>query len=500
MSRTRNFIFNTMAMAVMFGVNIVSGFVIPKIMLVYYGSSINGLVSSLRQFLQYFTLVEAGLGAATVYALYKPLADRDTYAVNRILAATRIFFIRAGYIFVILTLFLALFYPIYIKPNELTSFDSFLLVLLLSTESYIDFFVVFKYSMLLQADQKMYIRSLSSTINLVGNILIVWTMASMGASIVFCRFVALLAIFSRMGMALYSRRHYRFLDFNVPPDTNSLDRRWEVLFQRVTDVVTMGAPILILTMVLRDLELVSVYAIFNVFSIGLISFLRIFDMGLFASFGDVIARRETKVLKKAYGEFEFFYYGLLTVIYAVAFVTVMSFIRIYTRGVNDANYDVPLIGFLFILNGLLSGIKIPQNMLVTAAGMFRETRWQTATQGIIVVAGGVLLAPRWGIEGVLTASILSNLYRCVDLVLFVPKHITGLPVRVTLFRLMRVALATLLIVAPFFWIPVEPQNFAQWFIVAGSITVYAVIVFFLFALLFDRQEMVCVMRRLGSSL
>jgi len=53
------------------------GFVTPRLMMAYYGSEINGLVASITEFMGYFKLVEAGLAAAAIYGLYKPLSDHD---------------------------------------------------------------------------------------------------------------------------------------------------------------------------------------------------------------------------------------------------------------------------------------------------------------------------------------------------------------------------------------------------------------------------------------
>ncbi len=41
--------------------NIVSTFIIPRIILSYFGSEVNGLVSSITQFLSYISLVEGGV-------------------------------------------------------------------------------------------------------------------------------------------------------------------------------------------------------------------------------------------------------------------------------------------------------------------------------------------------------------------------------------------------------------------------------------------------------
>ena len=65
---------------------IVYGFIIPKIIISNYGSNVNGLISSITQFLNYISLIEAGFGGVVQYLLYKPIAKRDVKSINDILA------------------------------------------------------------------------------------------------------------------------------------------------------------------------------------------------------------------------------------------------------------------------------------------------------------------------------------------------------------------------------------------------------------------------------
>ena len=44
-------------------ITLLSGFLVPKFILDAFGSQINGLVSSITQFLGYISLVEGGVGA-----------------------------------------------------------------------------------------------------------------------------------------------------------------------------------------------------------------------------------------------------------------------------------------------------------------------------------------------------------------------------------------------------------------------------------------------------
>lgn len=76
MNRTKKFFKNAVSTAFFQIVNMLVSFFIPRIMLVIYGSEINGLVSSITQFIVYFNLLEAGLSGAAVWALYEPLAKK----------------------------------------------------------------------------------------------------------------------------------------------------------------------------------------------------------------------------------------------------------------------------------------------------------------------------------------------------------------------------------------------------------------------------------------
>lgn len=100
-------------------------------MLTAYGSEINGLISSILQFISYFNLVEAGLSSAAVYSLYKPIAEKDYNRINRIVVAAKHFYVKSGFIFVGLVVILAICYPFITDSTVLDQTSIFVLVLVL---------------------------------------------------------------------------------------------------------------------------------------------------------------------------------------------------------------------------------------------------------------------------------------------------------------------------------------------------------------------------------
>ena len=220
-------------------------------------------------------------------------------------------------------------------------------------------------------------------------------------------------------------------------------------------------------------------------------------MDYLLDFGDVIARGEKENLQKNYKEFEYTYYIIITIVYSVTAIMIMPFINIYTKGINDANYNQVLLGILFTINGLLFNLKTPQGMLVISAGLYKETRIQNLIQALIIVVGGVILAPSLGLAGILIASCLSNLYRDVDLAFFIPKHITNLPPRKSIIRMIIVVLLSIILCIPFIiGINIESDGYLMWMIQALIITTYATIIIVVINYLIDKEQFKIVLERI----
>jgi hypothetical protein len=465
-------------------------------MLVFYGSEVNGLVTSITQFISYFRLVEAGLAAAAVYALYKPLAEKNYESINSILSATNRFYMLSGCLFVILVLGLALFFPVFLETTELSTSDVRALVLILGVSGALDFFTLAKYRALLTADQKVYVISLASIVSTVINTTVVTALAYLGCDIVIVKFVALLSVFSRsLILCFYVCRNYPSIDYKAEPNHKALNKRWHALYQQILGAVQTGSPVIIATM-FTSLQEVSVYAVFNMVMAGISGILSIFKSGIFASFGDLIARNEQVTLQKAYQEFEMAFYALISWIFSCTLILLMPFIKLYTSGITDVNYNLPVLGFLFVLNGLLYDLKTPQGMLVISGALYRETRKQVTIQALIILIGGVVFVQLWGLVGILVASILSNLYRTVDLLFYIPHKVTRLRVRDSFYRMVRVLICYAVVTFPF-WrlIHIEAHSFLEWIGWSSVVAVYSLVVVLVINYVLDKNVFIRVFQR-----
>ena len=458
-------------------VNLVVNLVLPPVIIGVYGSNVNGLVTSIRQLIVYLNLVEAGLSGAAVYALYKPLAEKDKDDINGILSASNRFYNISGFIFSGLVLISAFVYPMFTSGQGIAWQTIVALVIIIGTSGALEFFAVGKYKVLYTADQRSYVISLINAAAVAINAIIILILASLHFDIVIVQLLALASFFARSFFyALYGKIKYPDLNFKAPPKNEALDKRWDALILQILGVASTATPVIVTSLVL-GLNEASVFGVYNMVFTAVLALLTAFSNGLSAVFGDLLVRNEQGTLQKAYKQYEYLYYGLVAWGYACAAILIMPFMGFYAGGFTDANYIRPDIAALFVACGIITNIKNPQGMLVISAGLYKETRLQSTIQAAIVVVASFALAPSMGIAGVLIGSILSNLYRDIDLTFYIPRTVTKLKPSMTIRRLLRLAVLFFITVLPALrFIELKPQNFAQWVLEAIPVAIWAFII------------------------
>ena len=140
--------------------------IIPRLFIVNYGSEVNGLLSSIRQIYVYLALLEAGVGDASVIALYGPIGRKDHKAANEILAATHYYYKKIGIIYAAAVVALSLIYPLLLN-SEIPYSVCCLVILLQGSGSVISYLFQGKYNMLLRVDNRNYVTTNLGTVTTV---------------------------------------------------------------------------------------------------------------------------------------------------------------------------------------------------------------------------------------------------------------------------------------------------------------------------------------------
>ena len=495
MNRTQKFALNSLATAVSQIVVMISGLITPRLMIATYGSEVNGLVSSLNQFISYIALVEAGIGGAAVFSLYKPLAENNHGHIGRIVSAANKSYRQAGYLFSSGIFLLALIYGLVCSTETVRFEFIFPLALILGINGCLDFFLVAGKRALLTADQRTYINSAVGMLQTVLRTGLIILLALRKTNVVLLYAIATVPMLLKVLLiALYCRKKYPYLDSKAKPDREALNKRWDVIYQQILGTIQMGAPTIIATILLDFLQ-VSVYSVYNMVMTGINGVLSIFISGLPAGFGELIAKDERDILKKTVSEFEVAYYYILSVVYGVTMAMILPFVDVYTQGVTDVDYFHPVLAVVIVLNGLLYNIKTPQSMLIISAGMYKETRMRVTIQGIVIIVCSIILGIPFGLVGIMLGSCISNLYRTVDLLTFTPKYITQISPWQSVRRMVIVLVNVVAVSLPALFIEICAMNYLTWALYAVGFGIYALIVVTATTALWDREGLMSLILR-----
>lgn len=488
--RTKKVLYNSISSVLLQISVLLVGLVMPRVFMVGYGSEINGLVSSISQFISYLNLVEAGIAGAAIYALYKPLSNNEYDEINNIVSAAKRFYMKSGFIFLGLVIILAVTYPIFIKSTKLDYYSTFALVMILGFSGSMEFFTMAKYRVLLTADQKSYVLSIIAIISLIVNFLIMFTLASLRVDILIVRSVALLSYVLRSFLLyMYTTKKYKHIDYAKKSANIDLSRRWDVLVHQITGIIVFNSPVLIITF-LCGLKSVSIYVVYNMIFSGLMLLMGVIQNSTQATFGNILAQDDGNVLKKIYSQFEYIYFTVMLCIYTCGAILIMPFVKIYTLGISDAIYIQPTLAVLFIVNALFNNIRIPSMTLIISAGHYKETKNAAIIEAVINVIASVVFAIGFGLSGVLFGQICSFAYRTIQIIIYSSRHIVHFSILNTFKRLLIGAVFSLIAMAPFYTIiKISPRNIFEFIFCSFGVLFWVVLVIVLGNYLSEKSTM-----------
>ncbi len=441
-------------------VNAACGFVLPPLIVRTFGSSMNGMVTSITQFIAYLNLVEAGIGAASIAALYRPLAEKNQAKINGILSAARKFYFRSGFIFSAGIIALAFVYPL-IAGNEVPKLTSGLMVLVLGMTGAAEFFLIGKFRVLLTADKKLYVISFLQSAAMLLNTEVAVLLIKAGFGILAVKFSSSIVYLSRfVFLALYVRKNYKNVSFSSEPDTKEIGQSKNALVHQISGFVVFNSPVIILT-VICGLKEVSVYSVYVLVFTAVNNIMTSFSNGFQSFFGELLVKNSNEKLKRFYSDYETSFFTVMFWLYSCTYILIMPFMNLYTARMTDANYFRPELASLFVAAGILTNIRQPGGQMINAAGHFKKTQWRSVTESAINIIASVVFTLRFGICGVVLGNICSSLYRGIDVVVYTNRHILSTGSIKSIAKI--IALAAVFAVAVLF-VRRIPFPFENWFL------------------------------------
>ena len=400
---------------------IISGFILPKIILSCFGSAVNGLVNSISQFLNYVTLLEGGVSGVIMSSLYKPLANRDLTKVSGIINATRKFFKQIAMIYIVYTAIIAIVYPLLVH-TEYSYQYVFVLVWVLASNLFIQYFYSLTYKILLNADRKVYYVSITQIVIIVVNTVLVIIISRLFPNIVVVKLGSALVFFIQPLMySAYIKKHYQ-LNPEAPPDTNALSQRWDGFGQNLAFFIHTNTDVVILTL-FSSLSMVSVYSVYLMVINAMKGVVSSVSSAIVPSLGNILAKENKEHIEATFKLYEFGIHFVTTLLFTCCMILVVPFIRVYTRGIIDVEYSQPVFSLIMVAAEMVYCVREPYVSMAYAAGHFKQTAKFAYMEAMLNILLSLSLVRRLGIIGVAIGTLVSMTSRMFAQICYLRKNI-----------------------------------------------------------------------------
>lgn len=466
--RSRKALLNMISSLILEFVTIISGFIVPRLIIQTYGSGVNGLIASISEFLGYIVLLQTGMGGVIKASLYKPLAHKNLSELSSIVKATEEFFKKVSYMTIAYIIILMIIIPQFIVKDFDFGYTA-ALILIIGISQVAQYYFGITNQMLLSADQNMYVYSIIQIVGVSINIIIIVVMIRLGCNIHLVKLGSAMVFVARpILLNIYARKKYS-IDRRCKPNNKALSQRWDGLGHTIAYFVHNKTDIFLLT-VIRGIEEVSIYSIYRMIAGGLNILISVVVKSVQAAFGNMIAKEENMVLEKNFRAFECLIHILTTILYSSAVVLLIPFITLYTKGF-DINYIKPAFGYLLLAAEGVFCLRYSYSTIILAAGHYKQTK-----QGAFIEAGlniiiSLMLIRPFGLVGVAIGTLVSMAYRNVDYAIYYKKHI----ISVSTFEIVKRALVTIAsIIGIFLMTPdmffISISTYQEWIIYAIIVT------------------------------
>ena len=410
MNRTRSSIRNVLFTLMGSIVTMLLQLINRKVFVNYLTSDYLGLNGLFSNILSMLSLSEMGVGAAMIFALYKPVAEKDNEKIKSLMNLYKKFYTVIGCFILIVGIVLSPFLSVFIKEMPDIPYIQ-LYYIMYVIDSALSYFYTYKRSLII-CNRENYISSTTTMLASVG--------ARLGQLLVlvfthnYFLFLLVQIIFTRVENIVISKiadKKYPFLtEKNIKKldkDTTSEVKKniFAMLAHKIGNVVVNGTDNIIISKIL-GLSVLGIYSNYNL----LISTINSIISKIFAS---VTSNIGNLVVEKKKDEAESIFFNILLAnywIYGVCAVCFFCLLQPFVKLWLGAEFilsdmTVWILAIVFYLSGMRSTVMGFRD----AAGVFWYDRYKAIVESIINLMVSIPLTIYLGVVGVKLGTMISML-------------------------------------------------------------------------------------------
>lgn len=411
-SRVHKSILNAKVNLVFYFITLFLSFFSRKIFLDCLGDGFVGLTGTLSNLLDFLNLAELGIGAAIGSVLYKPLFDEDRGKINEIISVFGYFYRKVGLVILGGGIILSCFLPLIFSKADFDlsliyfAFYSFL------TSSLIGYFANYKQT-LLGADQRNYVVTAYFQTSNLAKTLIQITLAYYTWNYYYWVMIELcFGIIYSIILNLKIRQVYPWLKSNVR-NGKLLRKQYPLImtYTRQLFIHKIGSlvqfqtkPLLIYAFV--SLQVVAFYGNYALIVDKVALLIKNILGSTGAGVGSLVAEGDKDKIRRVFWELTALNYFIAGVLVFSIFQLMGPFIVLW---VGEKYLLSKTVLVLILSNMFIMQTRGTNDQFVYAYGLFHDV-WAPLTEAVLSISISLVGGVYWGLEGVLSGSVISMFF------------------------------------------------------------------------------------------
>ncbi len=490
----RKMLLNTASSLMSQLVSVICGFIVPRLILEQFGSEVNGLTQSIKQFLTIISFLDLGVGQVIRSSLYRPLAKKDRTQISAVMASGRKFYGTLIKGMVIYVIALTVAYPLLAKQNYSWPYTASLIVAM-SISSFAQFYFGILNDQLLQADQRGYILYLCQIGSNIANAILCVILMRLGGSIQGVKLVtSTVFLLKALFLEIYVRRHYQ-IDRKIRYDGEPIKQKWNGVAQHISAVVLDGTDMIVLTL-FSTLSNVSVYSVYYMVISSIQQLYQSAAAGVQAAAGNLWAKKDKEAQERLFDNAQMCLHYATVFLFSCIGLLIVPFIRVYTNGFVDADYIQPVFATVLTVAYGIRCLRTPYNIWILAAGDYKKTQRCHITAAAINLILSVAAVWLSGLLGIAIGTLVAMVYQTLWMAIY---NIKNLLKRSwwNVFKQFCVDILTaaaICLAASF--ISLKDVSYWGWFVMAVQVGLIAAFVSAVSAVVFYRKQAVQLLKQL----
>lgn len=389
-----NFVFTVITSIIIFLQN--------KYFVEYLGIETLGIMKLFSQLLQYLNIVEMGLGSASTFALYKPLAEKNYKQVSIILSTIKNTYNKIAMLLFGLGILITPLLSFFIKVKSFDNMIYFYWILyVLNTVST---YLFIKYVILFTANQEfVYVRFIQSLSKIIYQILQIFFIAKYKSFIIFIILLILDNLTQYILFKRYFNKNYSFI-YSTKEKYKELNKDIKNLFWHKIGTLVVFNTDLILISKLVSIEVVGIYANYQLVIQIITTIINIVVNVIRPKIGKYIAINSKEKTYRLFKKINMIFLLIGIVFSYCSYILINYFISLWIgKEYILSNFIVQLI----CINIFVACFRVILDTFKDGSGFFDDIQ-SPILESIINLFFSIILGIKYGLNGIIMGTIISN--------------------------------------------------------------------------------------------